>query len=73
MPTSGTAPSGEEMEWLFDFVMAIFRSPSWEVPIMTFIDENCVVFDNEEESKVSHSEVHEVRACVQTVYIVRRR
>ena len=32
-------------------MMATFRSPTWEVPIMTFIDENCVIFDNDKENK----------------------
>jgi len=33
-------------DWLYDFLMQTFRSPSWEVPIMNWIDEHCIIFDN---------------------------
>ena len=25
-----------EDDWLFDYMMETFRSPTWEVPVMTF-------------------------------------
>ena len=37
-------------------MMETFRSPTWEVPVMTFIDENCVIFDNDEENKLIYTE-----------------
>ncbi len=36
------------MDWLGDFVVEFLNSASWTVPIQTFIDENCVIFDSEE-------------------------
>ena len=45
-------------DWLFDYMMNVFRSPSWEVPIMAFIDENCIIFDSEEENKMSYMDAH---------------
>ena len=48
-------------EWVFEYMHGVFQAPTWEVPIGTFIDENCLVFDNEEENKLSHTEVHQVR------------
>ena len=48
----------EDVNWIFDFVMDIFKAPTWEVPIMSFIDENCIVFDNEQENKFAYSELH---------------
>ena len=37
--TSVDAPS-DEHDWLFDYVMSAFQSPSWEVPLLMFIDFN---------------------------------
>lgn len=50
----------EDMDWLFDYVMTIFTSPTWEVPIMTFIDDHCVVFDDDEENKFEYTTIHRV-------------
>ena len=44
--------------WLFDYMAGVMRSPCWDVPVMTFIDEHCIVFDSEEENKFSYSEIH---------------
>lgn len=49
----------EESSWLFDYVFEVLQSPTWEVPIATFVDEHCLVFDNEEENKLSHMELHQ--------------
>ncbi len=37
--TPADAPS-DEHDWLFDYVMSAFQSPSWEVPLLMFIDFN---------------------------------
>jgi len=42
-------------EWLFEHLLSVFSSPSWEGPLMDFIDDNCVVFDDEDENKVRDS------------------
>ncbi|KAF0686834.1 Aste57867_21394 [Aphanomyces stellatus] len=47
-----------DSEWVFDFVMNLFQSPAWEVPIMSFIDENCASFDTDEENKFIYSDLH---------------
>ncbi|KAL0583491.1 hypothetical protein ABG067_006609 [Albugo candida] len=44
-------------EWVFDFVINLFHSPEWEVPLMCFIDENCAVFDTSEENKLVYTEL----------------
>lgn len=48
----------DDSTWMFDFLMNLFESPEWEVPIMTFIDDNCMLFDNEEENKFEYTEIH---------------
>lgn len=45
-------------EWLEDFIVAFLQSPPWRVPIDSFIDENCIVFDNEEECKFEYTTIH---------------
>ncbi len=47
-------------DWVFDSVMGYLQSPQWTTPVLTFIDENCVVFDNEEENKLIYTEIHQV-------------
>lgn len=46
--------SEAESEWLFDYMAGVMRSPCWDVPVMTFIDEHCIVFDSEEENKFAY-------------------
>ena len=33
--------------WLFDFILSFIKSPVFTVPLLTFIDENSLVFDGE--------------------------
>jgi hypothetical protein len=47
-------------DWIFDSILGFFKSPEWSTPILDFIDENSVIFDNEEENKLSFTEVHKV-------------
>lgn len=35
---------GSDHDWLFDYLISVFKLPSWEVPIMMFVDENWSVF-----------------------------
>jgi len=45
--------SGEEdMVWLFDSVTQFLKGPDWAVPVWDFIDENCIIFDAEDENKL---------------------
>lgn len=51
--------TADENDWIFDYVMNVFRSPAWEVPIMCFIDEHCASFDAEDENKFEYTELHQ--------------
>jgi len=45
--------------WLFDYVIEFLRSPIWQTPVNTFIDENCAAFsDDDAEHKLIHTELH---------------
>ena len=37
-----------ESDWLFEYIDSVIKSPAWDAEVMGFIDENCMVFDNEE-------------------------
>ena len=52
------ADAAEDRTWLFDSVLGFLRGPGWCLPVMGFIDENCVVFDNEEENKFIYTDLH---------------
>eukprot|EP00743_Colponemidia_sp_Colp-15_P001413 GILK01001550.1.p1 GENE.GILK01001550.1~~GILK01001550.1.p1 ORF type:complete len:467 (-),score=130.55 GILK01001550.1:826-2181(-) len=45
-------------DWIYDYILQFLKSPSWTVPILSFIDDNCVVFDNEEENKFIYTDIH---------------
>jgi hypothetical protein len=41
-------------------IIGFLRSPRWKTPVMSFLDEHCIVFDNEEENKLEFTEIHKV-------------
>jgi len=38
--------------------VGFLKSPEWSVPVMEFIDKQCIVFDNEEENKFEYTTIH---------------
>ena len=42
-------------------IIGFLRSPRWKTPVMSFIDEYCTVFDDEEENKLEFTKIHKVR------------
>lgn len=47
-----------ENDWFFDIIINFLRSPRWKTPIMSFLDEHCIQFDNEEENKLEYTDIH---------------
>ncbi len=47
-------------EWVFDSILEFLGGPYWLFHVGNFIDDNCAVFDTEEENKLNHTTVHEV-------------
>ncbi|XP_033125863.1 cilia- and flagella-associated protein 36-like isoform X1 [Anneissia japonica] len=45
-------------DWIPDTIVGFLNSPVWTVPIMTFIEEKCLVFDPSEENKLEYTEIH---------------
>jgi hypothetical protein len=50
---------GDESAWLGDFLVGVFSSPTWEGPLMDFIDLNCAAFDVGEESALRCTRIHD--------------
>lgn len=54
------------MEWVVDSIAGFLRGPAWSTPILEFMEQKCAVFDDEEESKLSYTEIHqEYKALVE--------
>lgn len=54
MSTEGTV----ENNWMIDFILAFFHSAEWKAPVLSFIEEKCIVFDDEEENKLEYTIIH---------------
>ena len=39
-----------EYDWFFDTLIQYIKGPRWRVPVVSFIEENCIVFDSSEEN-----------------------
>ncbi|KAM6082699.1 cilia- and flagella-associated protein 36 [Chlamydotis macqueenii] len=48
-----------DVEWVVDTIAGFLRGPAWSVPILEFMEEKCEVFDDEEESKLSYTEIYQ--------------
>lgn len=48
---------GADMLWLFDSVTQFLKGPEWAVPVWDFIDDNCIVFDSEDENKLAYIDI----------------
>jgi len=57
MPARSAAESAAG--WLQDFVVQVLRSPSWETPVLDFIDAHCGSFDGADENRLEYTQLHE--------------
>lgn len=58
-PKDDGKPAEEgENDWFFDIIINFLRSPRWKTPVMSFLDEYCIIFDNEEENKLEYTKIH---------------
>ncbi|XP_030052078.1 cilia- and flagella-associated protein 36 isoform X2 [Microcaecilia unicolor] len=48
----------EESEWVVESIFGFLSGPIWSVPVLDFVEQNCSVFDDEEENKLSYTEIH---------------
>ena len=47
-----------ENQKVFASVLFILESPRWKAEVGSFVDEHCIVFDDEEESSLEHGKLH---------------
>ncbi|XP_045045360.2 cilia- and flagella-associated protein 36 isoform X1 [Desmodus rotundus] len=53
------AEEEEEVEWVMESIAGFLRGPDWSIPILDFVEQKCEVFDDEEESKLTYTEIHQ--------------
>ena len=49
-----------DLNWVFDTALAFLHSPFWTLPVLSFIDEYCLYFDDNDEEKLIYTEIHQV-------------
>jgi len=54
---SSQGTTGTEYDWALDYISEFIKSPLWKHQVLSFVDENCLVFDKEEESRHCHHDV----------------
>mmetsp|Transcript_83067 Transcript_83067/g.164771 ORF Transcript_83067/g.164771 Transcript_83067/m.164771 type:complete len:401 (+) Transcript_83067:47-1249(+) len=52
------AQDGEDLNFISGCIVSILKAPTWVTPISNFIDENCIIFDDQEENKLEYTLVH---------------
>jgi hypothetical protein len=53
---------------MLDSIAEFLKSPLWKNPIIKFIDENSMTFDNEEENKLEYTTIHNVSNYTKSIY-----
>ncbi|XP_063774267.1 cilia- and flagella-associated protein 36 [Pseudophryne corroboree] len=60
--------AAEDAEWVLESVLGFLSCPVWTEPVADFIEQKCTVFDDEEENKLSYTEIHnEYKEMVETL------
>lgn len=47
-----------DSSWITEALIQFTRSPVWRTPVNDFVDENCGVFNNDEEMKLEYTVIH---------------
>lgn len=47
-----------DMEWILEIMTEYLQSPLWKNDIVSFVEENCCVFENTEENRLDYTDVH---------------
>uniref|UniRef100_A0A1A7YTU9 Cilia- and flagella-associated protein 36 n=1 Tax=Iconisemion striatum TaxID=60296 RepID=A0A1A7YTU9_9TELE len=49
----------DDSEWIVESIVGYLGSPEWVTPVTDFMENKCTVFDDEDENKLSYTEIHE--------------
>jgi hypothetical protein len=52
---------------VFDCLITFIKSPRWKTPVVSFIEEHCLIFDDEEENKLEFTYIHKVSLSALTL------
>ncbi|KAL3050559.1 hypothetical protein OYC64_012562 [Pagothenia borchgrevinki] len=48
----------EDSEWIVESIVGYLGSPEWVIPVSDFMENKCTVFDDEDENKLSYTDIH---------------
>ncbi|KAG7513041.1 hypothetical protein JOB18_046044 [Solea senegalensis] len=48
----------DDCEWVVESIVGYLGSPEWIIPVTDFMENKCTVFDDEDENKLSYTEIH---------------
>lgn len=51
-------PRTEEFDWIFDYTLQFLESEKFDAALMDFVDEKCLVFEDEDENKLIYTDIH---------------
>ncbi|KAM9847903.1 cilia- and flagella-associated protein 36 isoform 2-T2 [Aulostomus maculatus] len=49
----------DDSEWVVESIVGYLASPEWVIPVTDFMENRCTVFDDEDENKLSYTEIHQ--------------
>ena len=56
-PISKEDELSKDEAWIYDYVKQYLTSPLWSNPLLDFLEENCVIFEDVEENKFQYTKV----------------
>ena len=48
---------GQGEKWVYDYVRQYLTSPIWRNPLLDFIEENCLLFEDQQENKFESTKI----------------
>ncbi|XP_059421569.1 cilia- and flagella-associated protein 36 isoform X1 [Carassius carassius] len=48
----------DDSEWVLESIAGFLSSPDWLIPMAHFMDNKCSVFDDEDENKLTYTDIH---------------
>ncbi|XP_029927007.1 cilia- and flagella-associated protein 36 isoform X3 [Myripristis murdjan] len=49
----------DDSEWVVESIAGYLGSPEWIIPVTDFMENKCTVFDEEDENKLTYTEIHQ--------------
>ena len=47
-----------DKEWILEVIQDFLSSPLWKNPIIDFVEENCFLFEDSDENRLEHTDIH---------------